>query len=186
MATKTEVTQFSLVEYRGLASHLAEVAAETLNKREKAMAAFSFALTTEAEQKRIAGLGGLENIQRVRVLKGEAEGFEFEYVLKVPQSVIEAKRRQVERAARVVAAAVAAVVVAKTTKPTKPAKAPLPPEKKVEVERVRFLRSPQGKDAAYTLLQTQERKQDFDRAWQQRRDALRQVKRNVDRKASQS
>lgn len=97
MTTRREVTQFSRIEYVAEINGIRQKAPEALTLREKAMLAFAGRLSLHTYQPILAGLGGFENIQRVRVY-GEEHAFGFDYSLVKPVGMVLAERRKREAA----------------------------------------------------------------------------------------
>lgn len=94
-----ETTQFGMVELNAL--DLSGVTRK-LTAKEEAMDLFKGLLAAKEEStaQQLAGIGGLENLQRVRVFR-EGEATRFELVPKLPLSILEAKRREAEREKRI-------------------------------------------------------------------------------------
>lgn len=171
---KRELTQFSRMELAssGIIGAPAEelqqkLSAPDLKWKTRAMYVFELALRESAEQMRIERLGGLGNIQRIRVFKDDADNLTFEYTTALPPAVLAQKAREAARkeemekkAAELVAHAALALVVAAATSP-KPKRAPKKDVKRKDAEnRKKFLLSKDGEKAA------------FDVAWRQRQHKL--------------
>lgn len=176
--TRKELTQFSRFDLDAFieSMHQKEIEGkldvEKLSLREKAMMAFVMAWRDPEAGKQIELLGGIRNIQRVRVFDGgKPDMFQFEYALvKSAAQIADERRRAAAREAgrKFLEAAVAAVATASMTPPAPAPKpepkakpGPKPVTKKDKEDRRRFLLSKEGKKAA------------FDAAWKQRRDKTR-------------
>ncbi len=189
-----ETTQFSIVEYRafeakGFPTILRDGAMQFETHRHKAMAVFADFLKTAAGPLALEVIGGIDNLQRVRVFGPSIDGgYSFVLVEKLPLYVLKQKKAdaEMEKAKAAMAAAVKAEmerlakmpmeeflqVLAKAgsdsikpkSKPIRPAKPNKPrPDKE-------FLQSPKGAKLAYDEALKQDQAQ--------RRAAIRKGKSN--------
>lgn len=100
----TELTQFAMVEFNAFKMSMDEmgVSFEPKTSREKAMVQFAAAIAGDGAKYTFTSLGGVDNIQRIRVL-GEAgqpmdkQTLHFEFVTKLPVHILEQKKREAER-----------------------------------------------------------------------------------------
>ncbi len=96
-----EKTQFSMVEFGAFKKGMEEmgVSFQPTTPREKYMAQFATMLANVKPEELTTKYGGLDNIQRVRVIEDQATT-RFDFSLKLPLHILEQKRREVERAKR--------------------------------------------------------------------------------------
>lgn len=89
-----EVTQFSMVEALAFAKALQQ----PKSPREQHLADFAAHVAKQGDAA-FAPHGGVDNIQRVRVLQ-DGDKVSYEYALKLPLDILERKRREAEREKR--------------------------------------------------------------------------------------
>lgn len=90
-----EVTQFSITEMKAFDAAKREPA----NARERYMTQCVVAMASK-EPAEYAKFGGLDNIQRVRVIEDGPATTRFDFVLKLPLHILEQKKREAERERR--------------------------------------------------------------------------------------
>lgn len=100
MSATREVTQFSAVEFNIFKNGVEEmgVSFQPTTPREKAMVEAVKFLATEPGNNALVAIGGVDNLQRVRVL--ETAGIQtFDLVPKLPVFILEQKKREEQRKA---------------------------------------------------------------------------------------
>ena len=96
-----EKTQFSMVEFNAFKKGMEEmgVSFRPTTPREKYMAQFATMLANVKPEAMAAKYGGLDNVQRVRVIEDQA-ATRFDFSLKLPLHILEQRRREADRLKR--------------------------------------------------------------------------------------